>query len=111
MKYVTQKRNNLMNIKYTKPGTIVKAHFSRQKYLVISYPVVIRTLQNLIKVVPISETIGNSPCQHQKHILVPQYAKTKGAICLHAQNILNCDQVDFVEKLNDSLADYVIQNV
>ncbi|WP_406602170.1 hypothetical protein [Lactobacillus helveticus] len=42
---------------------------------------------------------------------MPNHAATRGTICLHAQNILNCDQVDFVERLNDSLADYVVKNM
>lgn len=100
-----------MDIRKATPGTIVRAHFTNQKYLVISNPVVIRTIQHLVKVVPISDKTDNHLCKHERHILMPNYAKTKGTICLHAQNILNCDQVEFVERLNGSLADYVVQNI
>lgn len=60
-----------MDITKAKPGTIVRAHFSRQKYLVISHPVVIQTIQHLIKVVPISERTDNNLCEEQKHLLMP----------------------------------------
>ncbi len=100
-----------MDITKAKPGTIVRAHFSRQKYLVISHPVVIRKIQHLIKVVPISERTDNNLCEEQKRLLMPNHAATRDTICLHAQNILKCDQVDFVERLNDSLADYVVKNM
>ncbi|RVU70481.1 MULTISPECIES: hypothetical protein [Lactobacillus] len=94
-----------------RPGTIVKTHFSRQRYLVISTPVVVRGIQVLIKVVPIAEKIDNEVCKNGHHLLMPSNAKTKGTICLHMQDTLNCDQLEFVERLNDSLADYVVQNM
>lgn len=95
-----------MNTANLKTGTVVKTQFSKKKYLVISHPVVIRAIQKLIKVVPISDKI----CNHGSHLLMPESAKTRGNICMHQQDTLNCDQLEFVEYVDKKIAEQVVQN-
>lgn len=97
-----------MNTKNLKTGTVVKSQFSKKKYLIISHPVVVRAIQKLIKAVPISD---KESCKKGKHMTMPRQAKTQGVICMHEQDTLNCEQLEFVERLDKDLANSVIQKI
>lgn len=92
------------------PGAIVKPKYGDTHFLVVSMPLVVRTL-NQVKVVPIAENLKDLMCDKLPHIIVPSNLATKGVICLHHEEVAFCDDVHYVERINDKLLTYIMSQL
>ena len=93
------------------PGSLIINKFDAKPYLVLSLPSLSRPLRQVIKVAPIERDLLAMKCNKAKHIVLPTTAKIKGIICLHQEKTLNCNDLQFVDKLNDPLLTYVLSQV
>lgn len=93
------------------PGSLIINKSDAKPYLVLSLPSLLRPLRQVIKVAPIERDLLAMKCDKAKHIVLPTTAKIKGIICLHQEKILNCNNLQFVDKLNDPLLTYVLSQV
>ena len=93
------------------PGSLIINKSDAKPYLVLSLPSLLRPLRQVIKVAPIERDLLAMKCSKAKHIVLPTTAKIKGIICLHQEKTLNCNGLQFVDKLNDPLLTYVLGQV
>ena len=93
------------------PGSLIINKSDAKPYLVLSLPSLSRSLRQVIKVAPIERDLLAMKCNKAKHIVLPTTAKIKGIICLHQEKTLNCNNLQFVDKLNDPLLTYVLSQV
>lgn len=100
----------VLNIAYT-PGSIISHRQTNQRYLVVSIPMLLRSLQKVVKVIPINKDMNCQECSKQDHLPIPTYLQTKGILCLHKEDKINCQDINFVERLNDKLTNYVLDQI
>lgn len=93
------------------PGTIVISKFDAKPYLVLSMPSYLRPLQLIVKVAPIKYDFSKLKCPHNPHIILPTNLKTKGIICIHKEETLNCTDIKIVEALSEPLKTYTLSHV
>lgn len=93
------------------PGSLIINKSDAKPYLVLSLPSLLQPLRQVIKVAPIERDLLAMKCNKAKHIVLPTTAKIKGIICLHQEKTLNCNGLQFVDKLNDPLLTYVLGQV
>ena len=93
------------------PGSLIINKSDAKPYLVLSLPNLLQPLRQVIKVAPIERDLLAMKCNKAKHIVLPTTAKIKGIICLHQEKTLNCNGLQFVDKLNDPLLTYVLGQV
>ena len=93
------------------PGSLIINKSDAKPYLILSLPRPLRPLKQVIKVAPIERDLLEMKCNKAKHIILPTTAKIKGIICLHQEKNLNCNDLQFVDKLNDPLLTYVLSQV
>lgn len=93
------------------PGSLIINKSDAKPYLVLSLPSLLRPFRQVIKVAPIERDLLAMKCNKAKHIVLPTTAKIKGIICLHQEKTLNCNNLQFVDKLNDPLLTYVLSQI
>lgn len=93
------------------PGSLIINKSDAKPYLVLSLPSLLQPLRQVIKVAPIERDLLAMKCNKAKHIVLPTTVKIKGIICLHQEKTLNCNDLQFVDKLNDPLLTYVLGQI
>ena len=91
------------------PGIIAKTPFASHKYFVISSPIFVGAYQYIVKALPILEEEFNK-CLAGKHLSLPLHSKIDGIVCLHDQDVINCEHLTAVDNLDESHRAFAMAN-
>ena len=87
------------------PGMIAKTPFASHKYLVISSPIFVGAYQYIVKAPPILEEEFNKCLA-----ALPLHSKSDGIVCLHDQDLINCEHLTAVDNLDESHLAFAMAN-